>query len=344
MRKMGPIVNGAGLSALLLVLGLGAGTAVRSLAAPTEKPWLGVMMQALDDGLRDGMNYRGNGVLVGQVVDGSPAEKAGVVKGDVIATFNGRSVDSPGALGRMVGDARVGQAVALVVVRDGQRRTLSARLGARPEDGSDAPDADEPPRWKELGDLEGLKDLKDLKTMDLRIPGGGHGFVFQGMGRGRLGLRVEDLSADLAPYFDAPAGSGALVMEVMKGTPAEKTGIKAGDVVTRIGEEKISDAEDLIGAVRKAPEGKLTVTVLRRGVKRTFEPELEAAPRAWRESGGRDFTMMDPRDRRIVIRRGPGDSDRIAPRGTDAARDELRELREELRDLRQKVEKLQNRD
>ena len=174
-----------------------------------------------------------------------------------------------------------------------------------------------------------------MKHLDIRLPKlGGSDFVFRGMGRGRLGVRAEDLSADLAPYFDAPAGSGALVMEVLKDTPAQKAGIKAGDVITRIGDEKVADAEDLIQAVRKTPEGKVSVTVLRRGVKRTLEPELEAEPRAWLGTG-RDFTVMGPRDGRIMIRRDPG---------SDSMREELRELREEMRDLRQKLEKLQNRN
>ncbi len=337
MRKRATIWSGASV-AVLLLLGLTGGAAGLAQAADADSPWLGVMMQALDDRLREAMDYKGDGVLVSRVVEGSAAEKAGVRKGDVIASVNGRSVDSPDALSRVIRDARVGQTVSLVVVRDRQRRTLSARLGSRPDE-SDL----ELPDTGDMGAPGRLRRDLDIEVLP-KAPLGDHEpmVMLQGMGRGRLGVRAEDLSQDLAPYFSAPAGSGALVLEVLKDTPAEKAGIKAGDVVTQVGDRKIADADDLIQAVREAAEGKLQVTLMRKGVRHTVEAELEAAPRAWRERDGRDFMVMGPRDHRIVIRRGPGGAD--APAAPEALRDELRELRQELRELRMKLEKLEDRD
>jgi hypothetical protein len=155
-----------------------------------------------------------------------------------------------------------------------------------------------------------------------------------GMGRGRLGVRVEDLSQDLAPYFDSAVGSGALVMEVMKDTPAEKAGLKAGDVITQVGDDKISNADDLVRALQSAPEGKVSVTATRKGASRTFETEL-AAPLGWKMRGDGDMSLGP---RRFVFRDSPGERKTPAPPG--AQRDELRELRQQLRELQEKLDRL----
>lgn len=358
MRRKGTIGRRAGWFGLVLALGL-VGVSAKASFAQTDTPWLGVMTQSLDDGLRDGMSYRGTGVLVSRVVGGQAAERAGIRKGDVIVSVNARSIDSPDELSDLIRDARVGQVMSVVVMRDGQRRTLSARLGARPEDTQGlGEDQGDEPTWKERfetdRDHEGMaRRMKELHEADPDLEGMmksyrdlGNSYSFS-MGRGRLGLRLEDMSEDLSPYFDAPGSSGALVMEVMKGTPAEKAGIKAGDVVVQVEDTKVSDAQDVIDAMRRAPKGSVSVTVLRKGVRRTFEPELEEAPMSWRMNG-RDFSMLAPRargDRRIVVRR-PGEAPLIEdlPRvGSDATREEMRKMREEIRQLREKVNRLENR-
>jgi membrane-associated protease RseP (regulator of RpoE activity) len=366
MRSMGSKKPVAFLGLVLLALGLVAAAPRVSRAADT--PWLGVTLQSLNDGLRDGMGYDGEGVLVSRVLQGSPADRAGLRKGDVIVSLNGRSAESPEQLTRLVRDARVGQTVALVVVRDGDRRTLSARLASRPED-ADLPD-DEGNRIqihedhgdmdhgdmdhnemddhgdvdRDHSDMEDSKDLKHLKDLDElkekrsgdmgRFPmDGGRSFTMN-MGRGRLGVRTEDLSADLAPYFEAPGGSGALVMEVLKDTPAERAGLKAGDVIVRFGDQRISGADDLIRTVREAPAGRVSLTVLRHGSRRTFEPELEAAPR-W-EGSRRGPMSFGPGNGRVIIRDRNGTRVDRDQNG-DKRDQEMQQLREEVRRLRQEL-------
>jgi membrane-associated protease RseP (regulator of RpoE activity) len=306
------------------------------------------MMQDLDSDLRDGMGYRGDGVLISGITPDSPADKAGLEKGDVLISVNGRSINSSGELSEVIGGMRAGQSASLVVMRDGARRTLNARLGSRPDT---IGFGDSSPGWtRDLKGLRELRDLGDLKEKrgrgDLRrfdvetLPdptgSGDHMFFMRGlgMGRGRLGVRVEDLSADLAPYFDSAEGSGALVMEVMKDTPAEKAGLKAGDVITRVGDDKISNADDLVRALHSVPEGKVSVTATRKGASRTFETELDDAPLGWKMQVG-DMSLGP---RRFVLRDSPGERKTPAPPG--AQRDELRELRQQLRELQEKLDRL----
>src|SRR5262245_59088052 len=132
MRSMAHTKPVAFLGVALLALGLTAAAPKTSRADDT--PWLGVTLQSLSEGLRDGMGYDGEGVLVNRVMDGSPADRAGLRHGDVIVRFNGRSAESPDQLTRLVRGSRVGQSVTLTIVRDGDRRTISARLGNRPDD------------------------------------------------------------------------------------------------------------------------------------------------------------------------------------------------------------------
>ncbi|NOT33268.1 MAG: PDZ domain-containing protein [Candidatus Eisenbacteria bacterium] len=122
----------------LMALGL---VAVAPAHAQSGQAWMGVFTQTLDADLRDAMDYRGEGVLVNRVVDGSPAERAGIRKGDVLVSFNSRSVDSPAELTRFVRDARVGQESSVLLWRDGARRTVAVTLGNREEDRT------ETPRW-----------------------------------------------------------------------------------------------------------------------------------------------------------------------------------------------------
>jgi membrane-associated protease RseP (regulator of RpoE activity) len=159
-----------------------------------------------------------------------------------------------------------------------------------------------------------------------------------GMGRGRLGVRAEDLSSDLAPYFDAPSGSGALVMEVLKDTPAERAGLKAGDVVIRVGDQRISGADDLVRTLREAPEGRISMTVLRHGSRRTFEPELGQASR-WSDNGrgSTSFGPNGPGNGRVIIRDRNG-TRVYRDQGNGGTRDqEMQQLREEVRRLREQL-------
>ncbi len=349
-------------------------------------PWLGVYTQTVDERLRDAMDLTSDGALVSRVVEDSPAERAGVRKGDIIIRFASQPVESSDELVRLVREASVGQTITIEVRRGDQTRVLTARLDARPVAGDapqaerrvierpkgdrrviiDAPDGDDDgdrrvvvrkqhalrdgdapkaerrivirrPGERDLvieGDdmhgLEGLEGLRGLERLrDLPEMKGFHwspegpGGMAMGLGRGRLGVRVQDLNPQLGEYFEVPDGRGALVMEVMKDTPAERVGLQAGDIITRVDDQSIEDPSDLIETLR-GKEGKVTVTVVRKGRTLTLEPELgQATPRRTRMGTGEDRLAPEAPD---------------APEGSGTMRDELRELRQELRELPKELE------
>jgi serine protease Do len=309
-------------AAIVLVLGMGVANAATETKAEAKEGWLGIYSQTLTAELREGLNYSGSGALVSRVVEGGPAEKAGVKSGDVIVGINTTTVASASDLSDAIRAAKVGQTISVRIVRDGQRRTLSAKLAERPEEDfewSEAPEADAPEapgarRYKDGGDFEFF--------FDDAMPGVA---MFSG-GRGRLGVRIENLSPDLGSYFGVSDGKGVLVLQVFKDTPAEKAGLKAGDVITKAGDRKVEDSDDLVSALRDA-EKKVTLTVMRQKASRTIESELRERPTLrFRHDGPMSYRDGDVRIRRVQ---------REIP---DDVRRELDDLRRELRDLKSKLE------
>jgi hypothetical protein len=262
----------------------------------------------------------------------------------------------------LIRSSRTGETLALQINRHGSRETFSVRLAARPanddfdmrvappipptppdverhDDGDDddngnAPDADDDDHGKPDGDDHGkapdADDHDDHGHADMD-----HGFTFEfpregmsmlHMGRGRLGIRIESMNSDLGDYFGAPSGKGVLVMEVLKDTPAERAGLHAGDVITHVGDREVSDADDLVNALRTR-EGKVSLTVVRHGTHRTVEADLgQADRRVMRLRSGEG--MLGSRDRGRSL---TGDD-------RDEMKREIQQLREELRNMRRELD------
>jgi C-terminal processing protease CtpA/Prc len=112
----------------------------------------------------------------------------------------------------------------------------------------------------------------------------------------------------------------------MKDTPAEKAGLKAGDIITRVGDRAVMDAEDLVKALGD-DEGKVTLGIVRKGGKRTVEAEL------------------GKQERVIRIRRGDGPmglGDDYSMRRGHAPQREIEELRRQIDELRRRLDRLQH--
>jgi serine protease Do len=310
----------AGLATLALAAAPVFAAAVTTPPSGGERAWLGVVTQALTPELREGLDYRGQGVLVNRVVPDSPADHAGLEKGDVITQFDARAIASPEALAEIVGRGHAGQAVSMRIVRDGKVQSLSAKLAARPADDGmgEGMEMGGPGRHEiRIDDL----DLGELGELGQGMPG-----VWHWMGRGRLGVRIESLNADLGSYFSVPGGKGVLIVEVMKDTPAEKAGLKAGDVITKVGERAVTGAGDLMKALG-TDQDKVALGIVRKGGSRTIDVELEKQQHV------------------IRIRRGEGTmgygDDRPAPGGPGSSR-EIDELRRQIDDLRRRLDRLQH--
>lgn len=174
------------------------------------------------------------GVVIGKVVADSPAAKAGLKENDVVTEINGQRIESAATFRRMIHEIPAGRTAQLTIWRDGHSQSLSVTLGHSEDRGrvwtSKAAPGNFAFRMPDMPRVE-------IPRMD-----------FDGamlLGRPRLGIDAEDLSGQLGSYFGAPDGEGVLVREVNSGSPAEKAGLKAGDVITSVDGERIHSVGDL---------------------------------------------------------------------------------------------------
>ncbi len=356
-------------SLLACALALGVTGLARPALAQGEA-WLGVYLQEITPELRDGMNYNGPGVLVRRVVSGSPADRAGIERGDVIVRFASRDVGSASELTRAVRGMEPGRQVRVDVVRDGDRKSLDVTLEARDTDAApEAPEAPQPPSMGHdrdddtppliHGDEDDTPPAPDVHehhndsdddedtptpppTGRVHIYGmqGDHDHVMQMpdmqhmmgmMGRGRLGVRVENLTPDLASYFGPRGMKGALVLEVTDDSPAAKAGVRAGDVITRFDSKPIGDADDLIEAVRSS-EGEATIALIRHGSHETLSAHLDAMPKGMQFRSGPGTMQW-----RSFGPGTNGDGTTLSPQDRERLREEVQQLRQQVRDLRNQL-------
>lgn len=345
MRKQGIVRAVCG--AALMVVAMVMAVAGRAAAQDRDTPWLGVSTQQITRDLRDGLDYQGSGILVNRVVEDSPADRAGIRNGDVIVSYNSRTVTTSQQLTELVRAGRIGQSVSLAIVHDGSRRSVTARLAAWPQDSEDsyrtpdapevpeAPDAPEPPESPRTPNRMKL----DLNGETFDIPDGS--LMLRSMGRGRLGVQVQELNEGLADALGVTERKGVLVIEVNKDTPAERAGMRAGDVIIRVGDRSVEDVDDLHRALPDRG-GRVSITVVRRGSRRTIEANLDAAPQFGNlRRSDRPMMLRIPDVRTRVLRdleRNRADSYRDRDTDRQTMERELRDLREQVRELTRKLE------
>ena len=237
------------------------------------------------------------GVRIGDVDENSPASKAGLRSGDLVVEVDGERVRSARQFSRLIQESPEGRTVRLGVVRDGQRQTIDVTPESRTFDFDFDADLIEREVARGLRDIEPrLRDLeprlRDLeprlrelepRLREFRFNGPFH-FDFDGLPyvtspRGRLGVQLNELTPELAEYFGATNG-GVLVSRVTKDSPAEKAGLKAGDVITSIDGDRVQDTDDLVDELREKA-GEVTLGIVRdkkeSSVKATIE---ETRPRS----------------------------------------------------------------
>jgi serine protease Do len=188
----------------------------------------------------------GGGVVVDQVRQGSPAEKAGLKEKDVIVEFDGERVRSARQFSRLVDETAQGRAVKMAVQRGGQRLALDVTPEARGF-GRVTPVPLERFRMPELPEMPAMPRFREFER---RLPD----IEIYSSRAGRLGVQLEDVEDQLAEYFGVK--NGALVTSVAKDTPAARAGIKAGDVITKVNGEAVEDTRDIRRELRRIEEGK----------------------------------------------------------------------------------------
>jgi serine protease Do len=213
--------------------------------------WLGVeTREVTSDNAKELKLPSERGVLLGRIAPDSPASKSGLRENDVVTEINGQQVEGSMQFRRMIREIPAGRSVQLTVWRDGRTQKINVTLGKSEElrrnmtrlapgtPGTFAFRMPEMPEMPEMPDLPEVGEIPDMPSTDWNGP-----MVFAG--HPRLGIDAEDLAGQLGSFFGAPDGEGILVRSVNSGSPAEKAGVKAGDVITSLNGERIRTVGDL---------------------------------------------------------------------------------------------------
>lgn len=190
--------------------------------------WLGVTAQKMTPELAETFGLEEpTGALVSEVVEGSPAEKAGLQRGDIIVSFGGNEIKDVGDLPRVVASTPVGEKVPVKVRRNDQIMEMSVEVGEL-DDGA-----------AESGGREGIP--------------------------GKLGLSVSDITPEAQRYYRLESSEGALVISIDPAGPAAEADLRTGDLILEVNGKKITGASEFNSIAQEAPIGKTLRLLVRRG-------------------------------------------------------------------------------
>ncbi len=223
----------------------------------SRDPWIGVYTQEIDKDLQEAFDLsRNEGALVVDVVDDSPADEAGLRRKDIIVKFNGKDVDDPDDLIGLVEDTKIGDKAEVVFIRKGKEQKAEIEVARRPRHDYDV-----------ITYGPGKKYSKSRS------------YYFSGRSDAYIGVAIQDLNDQLGDYFGIKNGEGILVTEVFEDSPAEKAGIKAGDVIIRADNEEVARTSDLRDIIADHEEGDtIEIEFIRRGDKQSLKVEIEEDP------------------------------------------------------------------
>ncbi|WP_411816181.1 Do family serine endopeptidase [Hyphococcus sp. DH-69] len=195
--------------------------------------WLGIQLQEVTNEIAAAIGLKDDkGVLVADVIDGTPAQKAGLRDGDVIIGIEGEEVETANALSRRVASFPPGKKIDVKIHRDGKIRNLTVTLGARDAEQNVA-EADVP------------SNDNDSLAAD-------------------VGLRVSELNDMLRQQFRVPDDvDGVVVTAVRPGSPAQDAGLQPGVVILQVDGEPVDSGDDLRDKIANAKKAKKDAVLLR---------------------------------------------------------------------------------
>jgi serine protease Do len=185
-----------------------------------RRGWLGVRIQEVTDDIAGGLGMKSpSGALVAGVTDKGPADAAGIVAGDVIIEFDGQKVSAMHELPRLVADEPIGKEVPVKVLRKGEEKTITVKLGRLEDDDKTA----------EADTSNPAPEAPPAKVI-----------------AGPLGLTLSDLSPDVRKKFGIKDSvNGVVVTGIEAGSAAAEKRLQAGDVIVEVAQKQVSTPEDV---------------------------------------------------------------------------------------------------
>jgi serine protease Do len=247
----GPLVNlkgeVIGINSAIITGGQGIGFAIPSSLAKTittqlkekgkvVRGWIGVTIQTVTPELAQSFGMKeAKGALVGDVVKGGPAEKAGIRTGDVIVSFDEKNVKSSSDLPRLVAETAVGKSVPITVIREAKEVHVAVKV-------------------------EELTEEKIAAQSTAPVES--------------LGMKVGDLTPQIRQQLDITEKTGVVVMSVEQGSLADETGIQQGDVIKEVNRKNVRNLVEYNAALGRSGTGQPVLLLVKRG-KQTFFVTME---------------------------------------------------------------------
>jgi len=227
--------------------------------------FLGLGVSEIDSDRAKALNLREErGVEITRVEEDSPASRAGLKIADVVLEYGGQRVEGTEQFVRLVHETPVGREVKVSISRNGSLQTVVAKTGARKMEAGKT--------WTLRSGEPFPFELPEVRMQD--IPK-----AFMSWRSAVLGIEGESVDSQLAQYFGVK--EGVLIRSVLKGSPAEKAGLKAGDVITKVDTTPVSNSREISSALRSAGSKKtvpVTLTRERRevSINVTFDDEKQS--------------------------------------------------------------------
>jgi len=188
--------------------------------------WLGVMIQHITPALREKLGLKSeHGALVADVTSGGPAEKAGIKRGDVIVSFDGKPIREMNDLPYLVACTPIHKKVEVVVIRNGGRKTISVKVGR----------------------------MKEEETP-----------VAAQQEKASLGMTVEELTPRLAKELGLKENKGLVIVKVETGSSAAEAGVKVGDLILEVDRKPVRDLRAFKRKMRQYGKGDTILLLVKR--------------------------------------------------------------------------------
>ncbi len=190
--------------------------------------WLGISVQDITDEIAENLKIKEReGALVGDVVKGDPADKAGIRTGDVIVEIDGKKVKDTHELLRLVASIPVGKKVDLKAMRDGKPNMFHLVIAER----------------SEQKEIAGAK----IREGDF------------------YGMAVQEMTPQMAEFLGLAEKTGVIVTGIKDGSSAEEAGIKVQDIIIQVNKIKITSVKDYTREMSKKSASETALILVKRG-------------------------------------------------------------------------------
>lgn len=238
----GPLVNVKGevigINSAIIAGGQGIGFAIPSNMAKSiitqlkekgkvVRGWIGVSIQTVTPEIAQTFGLKEpKGALVSDVVKGGPADTAGIKRGDIIVSFNGKDIKQMSDLPRIVAETPVGKDVDVVIIREGKELHLKVKV---------------------------VELAEQRLASQMQAPALS------------LGLKVDNISPRWQREFGIKDNLGVIVVDVAPNSPADEAGIQAGDVIKEVNRKPVKTLKDYNSAMTKIEKNKGVLFLIKRG-------------------------------------------------------------------------------